>query len=244
MNGSLPDSPLKGKNVLISGGSTGIGRATARWLAARGARVFIFGRDRQAVDDAVADIPANACGSVGDQSKLEDVRRLFAEAEEKLGTIDILINNAAVGSDELLSGTDEEASYIVNANVVGYLWCTRLALPAMLKRGRGHIVNVGSMSAEKKEGSEIYTATKAAIRGFSDALRRSIGEKKVRVTLIEPGKTGTDLLEISTEEQEEKEARQEMLTAEEVAECIGFCLSVPERVSIARLQVVPLAHQS
>lgn len=244
MTSPTSESPLKGKSVVISGGSTGIGRAAARWLAARGARVFIFGRERQAVDEALADIPANACGSVGDQSKLEDIRRLFAEAEEKLGSIDILINNAAVGSDALLDGSDEEASYIVNANVVGYIWCTRLALPAMLKRGSGHIVNVGSMSAEKKEGSEIYTATKAAIRAFSDALRRSVGEKKVRVSLIEPGKTGTDLLEISTEEQEEKEAKLEMLTAEEVAECIGFCLEQPERVSIARVQVVPTAHQS
>jgi NADP-dependent 3-hydroxy acid dehydrogenase YdfG len=243
-----PLPSLKGLKVLISGGTTGIGRATAHGLIACGADVFIFGRHREHLRDAVAEAPATGgtlTGTVADQAAAADVKRVFEEAFDRLGKIDVLVNNAAITNDDVMDGDDAEIAYIVTSNLTGYILCTRHALRSMVPNKSGQIINVGSMSAEKRSaGGEVYTATKAAIRGFSDSLRRTYGEMGIRVCLIEPGKTGSDLIDDSPEEQRDKESAMEMLTAEEVARCIIFCVAQPTRVSIARLQVVPVKHQS
>ncbi len=239
---------LQGLRVIISGGTTGIGRATAHQLVASGADVFVFGRHEQELRDTLDEAPegeGTLSGTVADQADPADVARVFDEARAELGRIDVLVNNAAIAGDELMEGGDEAVARMVAANVTGYILCTRHALRAMEEQGGGHIVVVGSMSAEKRAAEgEVYTATKAANRGFADSLRRGYGPKGVRVTLIEPGKTGTDLLETPPDEQREKEEAEEMMTAEDVAECIVFALTRPARVSVARIQVVPTRHQS
>jgi NADP-dependent 3-hydroxy acid dehydrogenase YdfG len=242
------ETSLLGKRVIVTGGTTGIGRAVAHQLVGKGARVFIFGRHGPELRDALREAPkgpGSIEGCVADQSKHSQIRKLFARADACLGGLDILVNNAAVGSDDLLEDSDAEAAYIVSCNVTGYIWCAREALGRMLPRGVGHIINIGSMSAEKRgEGSEVYTTTKSANRGLSDALRRTHGPDNIRVTLIEPGKTGTDLLEVPVSQQRAAETKMTMLTAEEVADCVIYCLTRPPRVSIARVQIVPVAHQS
>jgi len=239
---------LAGKRVIVSGGTTGIGRALAHQLVQHGSHVFIFGRHQKELQDALREAPTDPgsiTGCVADQSKLPQVREVFTKVDAHFGGLDILINNAAVGSDDLLEDSETEAAYIVSTNITGYIWFAREALRRMIPKKAGHIVNIGSMSAEKRgEGSEVYTASKAANRGFSDALRRTHGPDNIRVTLIEPGRTGTDIQEMSAKEQRAEESRMAMMTAEEVADCVIFCLTRPPRVSIARIQVVPVAHQS
>ncbi len=242
------ETQLSGKRVIVTGGTTGIGRALSHQLVQQGAHVFIFGRHRKELQDALRESPAgpgSINGCVADQSKLPHLRKVFSRVDALLGGVDILINNAAVGSDNLLDDSEMDAAYMVSTNITGYIWFAREALRRMVPQKAGHIVNIGSMSAEKRgEGSEVYTTTKAANRGFSDALRRTHGPDNIRVTLIEPGKTGTDLLEMPVKQQRAAETRMAMMTAEEVAACVIFCLTRPPRVSIARIQVVPVAHQS
>src|SRR4051812_19813078 len=119
---------LTGKAVVISGGATGVGRATAKLLAAHGAKVFIFGPDEQQLHDALDDMRStgspNVHGIVADQSRGEDIEHVFAEADARIGGCDILINNAAVAGGSVADKGFDEIQYVVSANLVGYLACT------------------------------------------------------------------------------------------------------------------------
>ncbi|HEV2131416.1 MAG TPA: SDR family oxidoreductase, partial [Longimicrobiaceae bacterium] len=169
---------IAGRTVVISGGTTGIGRATARLLAAHGARVLIFGRHEEELNEALEEIRAaggEVYGLTADQSRLEDVQRVFEEADHRLGDLDILINNAAVSPDSLLEGEPEELRYAIETNLGGPIACTREAARRMQSRGEGHIVTIGSMSADlREEENSVYVATKAALQGFSESLRKTL----------------------------------------------------------------------
>jgi len=179
---------LAGKAVIISGGTTGIGRATAQLLAGEGARVFVFGRHEADLNETIGTAGLSEVGgsrqrgeihgTVADQSKQEDVERIFREADEKIGGCDILINNAAIAGGSVFEKEIDEIRYVLDANLFGYLACTREALTRMTQsgagQGGGHIVNVGSMSADLREAEgDIYVATKAAIQAFSESLRKT-----------------------------------------------------------------------
>jgi len=108
--------------------------------------------------------------------------------------VDILVNNAVQAAGSILDSDYSKWAYVVQTNVLGYMACCREAVDRMKARGGGHIVNVGSLSAKVREsGSDIYVATKAAIEGFSEALRKQVNEQGIKVTLIEPGLGGTDM---------------------------------------------------
>ena len=203
---------LAGKAVVITGGTTGIGRATAALLAAQGAKVLIFGRDAQALQDALADLEGQAqnggavYGLTADQSKMEDVHRVFQEADQRLGGVDILINNAALAAQSILGSEYEEWQNVVQTNVLGYMACCREAIDRMKARGSGHIVNIGSLSAKvREEDSDIYVATKSAIEGFSESLRKKVNEQGIKVSLIEPGLVGTDMTAENTPPEQQPE---------------------------------------
>src|SRR5439155_4571951 len=111
---------LEGKCVVISGGTTGIGRATAKLLTEQGARVLIFGRHEKELNDAMQEIPG-VIGVIADQSRLEDLRHVFDVVDEKLGGVDVMINNAAIGGDALTELAAEEMRYVLETNVLGYM---------------------------------------------------------------------------------------------------------------------------
>lgn len=234
-----------GLNVLISGGTTGIGRAVALRMLASGANVFVFGRHQQELDDTLAEAKGGALrGSTADQSDAGEVEKAFLEFDRFQPHLDVLINNAAVGSEDLMDETDGSIEYIVKSNVCGYLYCTRQAVSRMKPRKSGHIVNIGSITREKlKAGGEVYTATKAAVHAFSESVRKSLQKTGIKVTLVEPGKTGSDLIDESIEKQREEEALLQMMKAEDVAEAVCFCLTQSRRALITSLQIEPFRHQ-
>jgi NAD(P)-dependent dehydrogenase (short-subunit alcohol dehydrogenase family) len=234
---------LDGKRVLVTGGTTGIGRAAGALLASYGARIFTFGRNQKPLDEALAYIRAaggEAEGTTGDLTEPDDVRRIFAKADEVFGGIDVLINNAALPADGIMQMDDAEWRYAVDANLVGQLACAREAAARMIKAGQGHIVFIGSMSAEVREkGSSVYVATKAGIEGFAAALRKELNEKGIRVSLIEPGAVSSDMASPSADDQREMMKNGLMLRAEDIAVCIHFILTQPLRSDVILMQVRP-----
>jgi NADP-dependent 3-hydroxy acid dehydrogenase YdfG len=234
---------VAGRGIIITGGTTGIGRATALLLAAQGARVLILGRHEDELNDAMNDlrkVSDDVYGITADMTSPEDIERIFEEAESRLEQVDILINNAALGADDIMKGKYSDWEYIVKTNLLGYMACAHEAIKRMKKQGGGHIVNVGSMSADVREkGSSVYVATKSGIQGFTEALRKEVNKKGIKVTLIEPGAVGTDMQPQEPTEQRRKERKGEMLKAEDIAACIHYCLIQPKRCDVVVLQIRP-----
>ena len=239
----IPTS-LQGKSVVITGGTTGIGRATAELLLSQGANVLILGRHEAELHEALADMTDGAEGKVygivADTTKPDDISRIFAEADAKLGGVDILINNAAEAAQSIVDTGYDEWNYVVQANILGYMGCSRQAIDRMKEKGSGHIVNIGSLSAKlRSEGADVYVATKAAIEGFSESLRKQVNEMGIKVSLVEPGKVGADFPNSKPEEQPEEIAQGKMLMSEDIAAAVHFCLVQPVRSDVILLQIRP-----
>lgn len=232
------------KSILITGGTTGIGRSTAILLAARGARVMIFGRHQNDLDEAMKDIRAaggEVMGLTADVSDPDDIKRVFQEFNGQMDKLDILINNAALGYGSVMEGGYAEWEYILKTNLLGYMAMTHEAVERMKANGWGHIVNIGSMSADVREkDSSVYVATKAGIQGFSEALRKEVNPLGIKVTLIEPGAVGTDMQsDYSPAEQRKKIEKMEMLRAEDIAACVLYTITQPKRCDVVHLQLRP-----
>jgi len=247
LDSSLFDYQLESvsdKSILITGGTTGIGRAIAILLAAQGARVMIFGRHEQELNDAMDDIRkagGEVLGLTADVSDPEEVQRVFQEFDKQMDKLDILINNAALGYGSVMEGGYPEWEYILKTNLLGYMAMAHEAVERMKANGWGHIVNIGSMSADVREkDSSVYVATKSGIQGFSEALRKEVNPLGIKVTLIEPGAVGTDMQDqYSPEEQRERIEQMKMLRAEDIAACVLYTITQPKRCDVVALQIRP-----
>ena len=181
---------LEGAVCLVTGASSGIGHATARALARRGAHLLAAGRDRAALNSV-----AEATGGrtfVADLARVEEVERLASEAEAAHGRVDVLVNNAAVGwAGPLAEMPSEVADAILAVNLAAPVRLTRALLPGMLERGRGHVVNVTSVAGHVGVGGEaVYVAAKAGLNGFTESLRYDVGGH-IGVSLVSPGAVDT-----------------------------------------------------
>jgi NADP-dependent 3-hydroxy acid dehydrogenase YdfG len=230
---------IAGKRVLVTGGTTGIGRAIARLLAAEGAKVFIFGRHEPELEDglrAIREVGGEANGTIADVAEPKDLERVFKEARKALGGIDILIANAGISGDGVADMPGKDWRYVVETNLTGAMASAREAAKTMEKQGTGHIVLIGSVSADTRgKDSSVYVATKAGMQGFSESLQKELSEKGIRVTLIEPGQVGSDMQESSPAEQAKAINKQEMLRAEDIAVAVHYTLTQPERVNVSQL---------
>jgi NADP-dependent 3-hydroxy acid dehydrogenase YdfG len=241
------DTPtdLTGLGVIITGGTTGIGRATAILLAQKGANVLITGQSSEHLDEALESIKetgpqGNFDGITADLATKEGVEAVFNKADETIGNLDVLINNAALAYQGVSDGGYEDWERVVKTNLLGYIGCTRGALDRMTQQGRGHVILIGSMSADVREtGSSIYVATKAGIQGFAEAVRKEVNEKGIKVTLIEPGAVGTDMQPANTDEQQQNQENLEMLKAEDIAAAIIYTLQQPFRCDVVELKIRP-----
>lgn len=233
---------LAGRRAIVTGGTTGIGRAIAVLLAGHGAKVFICGRTPEHLDDALQRI-----GEVGegdgvnvDLSKADDVDRFFAAADSYLGGLDIAVLNAAVPANALAETSEEDARYQIETDLVSYL-ITAQGAARRMKAG-SDIVLIGSMSAvSPKGGSSIYVAAKTGIQGFATAFRQELAEKDIKVGLIEPGFTGADFQypDFPPEKQRELIHEGRMLRAEDVAVATHFMLTQPRRTAVSLIRVEP-----
>ncbi|MEO8237624.1 MAG: SDR family oxidoreductase [Flavobacterium sp.] len=236
---------IKDKRIVITGGTTGIGKAIADLLISLGGRVLIFGRDPEDFKNAFNDIKTQfpdgeLYGTPADVTKKEDIQMIFEMVDKSLGGIDILINNAALPAQGITDCNLEDLKYILDTNIMGYLAFSKEAISRMSAQKSGHIINIGSMSAEtRKAESTVYVATKTAIRGLSTSLRKEINPLGIKVSLIEPGAVTSDMQPGTKEEQQEKIDKMEMLEAYDIAMSVLFCLSQPKRCDIVSMQIRP-----
>lgn len=185
---------LTGKVAVITGGSTGMGLATARRFVAEGAYVFIFGRRQAELDAAVQEVGSNITGVQGDIANLADLDRLYEIVKTKAGRLDIVFANAGVGEFVPMgSVTEEHFDKTFNVNVRGTLFTVQKALP-LLNDGAS-IILTGSIAGNKGQvGFGVYSASKAAVRSFARSWTTDLRDRHVRVNVISPGPTDTPIL--------------------------------------------------
>jgi NAD(P)-dependent dehydrogenase (short-subunit alcohol dehydrogenase family) len=179
------------KVVLVTGGSSGLGRAIAVAFAAASARVVIAGLEADAVERTATEMGAqegNVLGVQTDVTRQEDVDRLFARALERFGRLDVLVNCAGRSMrGKLIETTPEQFRELMELNLIGMVRCTRAAVPHLLRQ-RGHVVNIGSLAAKSAtRWVGAYSATKHAVAGYSQQLRLELGPEGLHVLLVCPG---------------------------------------------------------
>ena len=189
---------LQGKKALITGGSRGIGRATAIALAKEGVDLGLIARTEESFEDIrkeLTELGATFVTAAADVSQEPAVQQAVKEIEDKLGSIDILINNAGVGTH----GTFQEIptlewKKVLDINVMGIVHVTKAVLPGMIETNRGDIINISSMSGLKgTKGSSAYSASKFAVIGMSESLMQEVRPNNIRVSVITPSLVETDL---------------------------------------------------
>jgi NADP-dependent 3-hydroxy acid dehydrogenase YdfG len=233
---------LAGRKALITGGTTGIGRAIAVLLASEGAEVFICGRDGNHLADALERIDevGKGDGISLDLAERDGVQQFFKAATDYFGAPDIVVVNAAVPAKGLSDMSEDEVRYALAVDFTAYVMSAHAAVDAL--KDKGDIVLIGSMSAHVLgPGSTVYAGMKAGIAGFSEALRRELGPKGIKVALVEPGKTGADFQypDIPAEKQREMINEESMLRAEDIAVGVRYILTQPRRAVVQQLTISP-----
>jgi len=225
--------PLAGLRVLVTGGASGLGLATARHFAARGARVAVL--DRTPLADA--DDSASLVAVVADVTDDASVGRAVAAAVEELGGLDVLVNNAGIGAQgRVEDNPDDEWHRVLDVNVVGLVRVTRAALPALRASGRGAIVNTCSIAATAGlPDRALYSASKGAVLSLTRAMAADLVREGVRVNCVSPGTADTPwigrLLDAAPDPAAERaalEARQphgRLVSADEVAGAVAYLAS-------------------
>ena len=245
---------LDGKVALITGASSGIGEATAVALANEGAAVALAARRGDRLSDLAERIEKDGGKALPVEIDVSDharVEAMISEVTGSLGGLHILVNNAGV---MLLGPVDggplEEWRTMVDVNILGLLYCTREAMPAIRDSGGGHIVNVSSVAGRTANlGSGVYNFTKWGVTGFSEALRQEALHSKIRVTCIEPGFVDTELQGHNTNPmvldamEKMKNEMGDVLEASDIAEAIRYAVTQPERVNVNEILVRPTGQQ-
>lgn len=233
---------LDGKVAVVTGASTGIGRAVAQALIARGASVVIAARSRERLEEAAAALGPGCASVVADVTRADDVRALVDGTLESHGAIDILVANAGVYVGGDLWESDPEAlDRLLTTNVNGVVRTVREVLPHLRERGEGDILVTSSVSGHQAIHWEpVYSASKHALQAFVHTMRRQLIGSGVRMGAIAPGVVLNDLWGVSDPaEIEGKVARGEGIRSEDVADAVAYMLTRPRHVTIRDLVILP-----
>ena len=241
---------LENKVVAITGASSGIGEATARFLADRGAKVVLGARRIEKLKAIAADIQSDGgkvCFTALDVTQKEQMVSFIQFAQERFGRVDVLVNNAGIMPLSYLEQLKvEEWDQMIDVNLKGVLYGIAAALPVFKTQKAGHFVNITSV-ADRWVGptSTIYSATKHAVRIVSEGLRQEVGET-IRVTLVAPGATESELPNTISDPEMKKAAveqfRIDLLPAEAIARAIHYAVEQPSDVDVNEIVVRPSAQ--
>jgi NADP-dependent 3-hydroxy acid dehydrogenase YdfG len=245
---------LKDSVALVTGASSGIGRAAARELSGRGAAVALVARRTDRLDQLAAEIESDGGHAVvitADVTQRAEAEAAIQAAVDQLGSLDLVINNAGVMLlGPILDAPIEEWEQMVQVNVLGLLYTAKAALPHLIEaaehgpRGSADLVNISSVAGRTvRLGSGVYNATKHAVGAFSESLRQEVTGRHVRVSLVEPGAVDTELAGHNRpqvrEGLEERFAGMTRLEDTDIAEVIGFIVSRPRHVAINEVLIRP-----
>jgi NADP-dependent 3-hydroxy acid dehydrogenase YdfG len=241
------------KVVLITGASSGIGKATAFAFAAEGCRLAIGARRRERLEEMVDGLHEAGAAEVvpltvdvRDRSQAEAA---VAQCHRRLGRIDVLVNNAGLarGLRPVEEGDETEWRQMIETNVFGLLWMTRATIPIMKGQGSGHIINIGSVAGhESYPGGSVYAGSKHAERAITVALRHELLGSGIRVSTVDPGLVETEFSLVRYDGDDERASAtykgMKPLAGEDVAACIVFVAGRPQHVNIDEIIVKPLAQ--
>jgi len=236
---------LDGRKAIITGGTTGIGRAIATLLASEGVDVFVCGRDPQHLQDGLERIRevGKGDGIAIDLAEPESVDRFVQAAKGYFGDFDIAIVNAAIPAQGVTKMSADELRYAIATDFTAYLTTAHAAAEVM--KDKGDIVFIGSVSAHiLGAGSSVYAGMKAGVAGFAEALRKELAPKGIKVCNVEPAKTGADFQyqSFTAEEQAEQNRNETMLRAEDIAVAVHFVLTQARRANVQQVVIAPRAR--
>lgn len=240
---------MRGKIVFITGASSGIGEGCARKFASQGSDVILNARNVAKLEELKKELE-KAYGirvfllpfDVRDRKAAVDA---LASLPENWKAIDVLVNNAGlvIGVDKEFEGNLDEWDVVIDTNIKALLAITRLVVPGMVERGRGHIINIGSIAGDAAyPGGSVYCATKAAVKALSDGLRIDLVDTPLRVTNVKPGMVETNFTVVRYRGDKAADNFYKgirPLTGEDIAETVYFAASAPEHIQIAEVLVMP-----
>jgi len=243
---------IKGKVVVITGASSGLGEAAARHLSSEGAIVVLGARRTDRLNALAAEITKSGGKTLAittDVTKYEQVKRLVDTAVKTYGRIDVMINNAGLMPQSPLERTKvDEWNPLVDVNIKGVLFGIASALPHMIKQRSGHIINVSSVAGHKvRPNGAVYSATKHAVRVLSEGLRQEVKPYNIRTTIISPGAVESELPNTITEpdvaDSINKFYDDVAIPADSFARCVAFAISQPEEVDINEILFRPTRQE-
>ena len=238
------------KTILITGASSGIGEGCARKFASQGARLILNSRSADKLTALAEELKekydAECYVMPFDVCDRESAAAALNALPQEWKSIDVLVNNAglAIGVDKEYEGNLDEWDVVIDTNVKALLSMTRLVVPGMVERGRGHIINIGSIAGDAAyPGGSVYCATKAAVKALSDGLRIDLVDTPLRVTNIKPGLVETNFSVVRFRGDKERADNVyrgiKPLTGDDIAEVAYFAASAPEHMQVAEILVMP-----
>jgi 3-hydroxy acid dehydrogenase/malonic semialdehyde reductase len=236
--------------VFVTGASAGFGQAIARRFAKDGAKIVGTGRRTERLTALGKELGSGFLPLTFDVGVRAEVEAAIAKIPADFAAIDLLVNNAggAIGLDPAQSANLDDWDAMIDSNIKGLLYCTRLLLPGMIERGRGHVVNLGSVAAEfPYPGGNVYGAAKAFVHQFSNNLRADLLGTPLRVTDVQPGLVGgTEFSEVRFKGDKKRAAAvyegTEPLTPDDVADAVHWVATRPAHVNINSVQLMPVCQ--
>ena len=241
---------ITGKVVVVTGASSGLGEATARHLAAKGARLVLAARRLDRLQALVAEITAAGGQAIAVQTDVTvkaDADAMIADAIKAFGRVDVLVNNAGYMAIAPMSATlTDEWDKMIDINIKGLLYGVAAALPVFEAQGSGQFINISSIAGRKvfSPGGTVYSGTKFAVSAISEGLRHEVGSK-IRVTVVSPGAVDSELKHGSSDAQALKnldDFYQIAIPADAIARAIAYAVEQPADVDISEIAVRPTAQ--
>ena len=243
------------KTIMITGATSGFGKAIAVRFAENGFNIIITGRRKELLNKLEKEL--QTVGNIKtlslnfDVRKKDEVESVIGNLPEEWKKIDILVNNAglAVGLSHIQDGDTDDWDRMIDTNVKGLLYVTRAVAPLMVTRNKGHIFNIGSIAGkETYENGNVYCASKSAVDALSKSMRIDMLKNNIKVTLIEPGMAETEfsLVRFKGDEQKAKTVYKgiDPLTADDIAEVVYYCATLPDRLCINEIVITPTQQAS